>query len=278
MSRSFRIAFVIGVALTLIALVGHPVAAQIPSRPADPAQVMVLGTWHFENPGLDVVQTEIADVLEPDHQAEIEAIVAALARFRPTAVLVEAQPQYDAQLDSLYRAWRAGRHTMPRNEVQQLGFRLAASSGLDGVEPIDEPGEFPFQELMQYAGANDPDAAAEIMRIIEWITTENQRAHDELTMAEHMRRSNDPEWLRYGHGLYVRFGRIGAGDGFAGTNVLASWYERNARIFAHIQRHAQPGERVLVIFGSGHAQILRELIGYDFTMELVEPNDYLPAR
>lgn len=277
MSRSFRIAFVIGVALTLVALAGRPVAAQLLETPANPARVMVLGTWHFENPGLDVVQTEIADVLAPEHQAEIEAIAAALARFRPTVVLVEARPSTDAQLDSMYRAWRAGRHTMPRNEVQQLGFRLAASSDLDGVEPIDEPGEFPFGEMMEYAGAHDPDAAAEVMAVIDSIGRANQREHDELTMAEHLRDTNDPAELRRGHGLYVRFGRIGAGDGFSGANVLSSWIERNVRIFSHVQRYAQPGERVLVIFGSGHAQILRELVGYDFTMELVEPNDYLPA-
>ena len=275
MSRQFRVTLLVAIAAILVALAGQPVAAQ---QSHERAQVMVLGTWHFENPGLDVVQTEIADVLAPAHQAEIETIVASLARFRPTVVLVEAPPATDARLDSLYREWRAGRHSMPRNEVQQLGFRLAASSNLDGVEPIDEPGEFPFRELMEYAGANDPAAAAEIMGAIDSISREKQRIHDELTMAEHFRVSNDPESLRHGHGLYVRFNRVGAGDGWAGTNVLAGWFERNARIFGHIQRHAQPGERVLVIFGSGHAQILRELIGYDPTMQLVEPNDWLPAR
>jgi hypothetical protein len=58
--------------------------------------------------------------------------------------------------------------------------------------------------------------------------------------------------------------------------MLSKWYERHIRIFSYLQRVAEPGERVLVIIGSGHAPTLRELISYDLNMELVETLDYLP--
>jgi hypothetical protein len=32
------------------------------AQPQPPVQVMVLGTWHFDNPGLDLVNVESEDV------------------------------------------------------------------------------------------------------------------------------------------------------------------------------------------------------------------------
>lgn len=265
-------------AIVVSLLVPFTVSLPASAQEAEPAQVMVLGTWHFDNPGRDVVQVEVPDVLEPALQAELETVVGALSRFRPTVVVVEAPRSSGPRLDSLYRAYRAGAHRLSRNEVQQLGFRLAARAGLDGVVPADEPGEFPFGAVMEYAAANDRAMAAWIMETTAEITAETTRQHRELSLTEHLRANNDPADLRRGHGKYVRVASVGAGDGFAGAELLADWYERNIRIFSNIQRVAAPGERVLVIFGTGHAPILRELIDYDPALRLVEPNDWLPAR
>ena len=258
-----------------LALAASPAAAQFPTV-ADPAEVMVLGTYHFANPGLDVVQVEIADVLSPAKQAEIERIVDAIARFRPTVVAVEAQPSQRAALDSLFAAYRAGRHELDRNEVQQLGFRLADRFGLSGVEPIDHDGEFPFGPLMEYAAQKDSAALRYVQEVFAQVQAEHQRRHRELTIPEILRLDNDPSLIAQGHGVYVRINEVGAGDGYAGADVLSAWYERNVRIFANVQRLASADDRVLVIIGSGHAAILRELVKHDPEMVLVDALDYLP--
>jgi hypothetical protein len=41
-------------------------------------------------------------------------------------ILVEHVPSAAPRLDSLYAAYRAGRHELSRNETEQVGFRLAA--------------------------------------------------------------------------------------------------------------------------------------------------------
>ena len=43
-------------------------------------KVMVLGTYHFANPGADIANVDVEDVLLPGPQAEIGAIVEALAK------------------------------------------------------------------------------------------------------------------------------------------------------------------------------------------------------
>ena len=35
------------------------------AAPADKAQVLVMGTFHFANPGLDMIKSPVADVLSP---------------------------------------------------------------------------------------------------------------------------------------------------------------------------------------------------------------------
>lgn len=264
--------------LLACALFGTTAGAQQPRSPQEPsAQVLLLGVYHFDNPGLDVVVTQVPDVLTASKQAEIEEVVEALARFRPTQVAVEVRPDRAARLDSLYRAYRAGRHELGRNEVQQLGFRLADRFDHQRLFAIDMGGEFPFGAVMEYAGAHDPEALERIQAALADLTAEAERLQRDHTVGEILRIENDPERIAWGHGLYMDLARVGSGDTFVGADLLSKWYTRNVHIFANVQRIAGPGDRVLVIVGAGHAAILRELIRSDLRLELVEAIPYLPA-
>lgn len=65
--------------------------AQTPASSA-PAQVMVLGTYHFGNPGQDLHNMKADNVLTPKKQAELADVAARLARFKPTKIAVEPLP------------------------------------------------------------------------------------------------------------------------------------------------------------------------------------------
>ena len=45
--------------------------------------IMILGSTHLDNPGLDVFNFKMDDVLAPKRQGEIEQIVQKLNSFRP---------------------------------------------------------------------------------------------------------------------------------------------------------------------------------------------------
>jgi hypothetical protein len=247
-------------AILVVCCSALPLKAQT-APPVEPAQVLLLGVYHFANPGLDVVKVEVADVLSPTRQDEILSVVAALACFRPSKVAVEALPSSATRLDSLYEAYRLGQHELSPNETEQLGFRLAAMHEHSRVYPVDYRTDFPFGALLEYA---------------ERMTAEDNRQQRENTVAEILNQSNDPEELALSHGIYMRFARVGAGDTYVGADLLSKWYERNIHIFTNIQRLARSGDRILVVMGSGHAPILRELITSDPDMVLVDPLHYLP--
>ena len=109
----------------LIFFLAHGLAAE----PA-PADVIVLGVFHMSNPGRDLHNLQVDDVLAPRHQAEIAAVTAALARFKPGKVAVEWPAGAVAER---YAKYRAGTLAPSRDESVQLGFRLARTAGAQGV-------------------------------------------------------------------------------------------------------------------------------------------------
>lgn len=55
----------------------------------------------------------------------------------------------------------------------------------------------------------------------------------------------------------VSFGKEG---NYIGTDVVSKWYDRNLKIFTNLNRIVEPTDRVLVIYGAGHKDILVDLI------------------
>ncbi len=70
-----------------------------------------------------------SDVLNPKKQTEIAKLREHLLKFRPDAIMIEAEPSEQGQIDSLYALYRAGKldfSTLPsgtgRSERYQIGF------------------------------------------------------------------------------------------------------------------------------------------------------------
>ena len=61
----------------------------LPLLAAQPAQVMLFGTFHFKDAGLDTVKVKDIDVFTAANQAYLEALTQRLQGFKPTRVLLE---------------------------------------------------------------------------------------------------------------------------------------------------------------------------------------------
>lgn len=245
---------------------------------APAVQVMVLGTYHFGNPGADLHNVQADDVLLPRRQAELDAVSRALSRFRPTLVAVEAPADElpDRALPR-YADYIAGRGEVRRNEIDQIGFRLARRLGHARVIGIDASGEFPFEALQAQAEAQGRGAA--LQRSIDEIGVRTKafeaRARS-ATIGMLLRSLNEPARIREDHAWYVGALRYGAGPVQPGAALLAAWTARNIAICARLVQSVQPGDRVMVVYGSGHSFLLRQCLQQMPGWQLVEPNRYLP--
>jgi hypothetical protein len=107
------------------------------------------------------------------------------------------------------------------------------------------------------------------------VAAEHDSLQRQATVREILRFENAPARLAWSHGLYLDMARIGSADSLVGAALLAAWYERNVRIFVNLLRLAEPGDRILVFFGAGHAPTLRELVKAAPGFRLVEALDFL---
>jgi hypothetical protein len=241
-----------------------------------PAEVLLLGVFHFANPGRDVVRVDQVDVSTPANQTYLASLAQRLCDFKPTAILVERDRTREPELRSQLDAYRAGGPLPAVNEVYQIGFRVAKACGVEAIHGFDESevGWNP-EPLFEHLEKSAPDLSAAFNAEIARIQAEESAAHRELTLPELLLRANDPEQDRANKDLYLLTNAAGAGQSFEGADATARWWRRNFRMYANIQRYATPGERVLVIAGQGHTAILRDLLAIDGRIEAPDVRPYL---
>jgi hypothetical protein len=263
---------IVAAALCVMPLVG---LAAPPAKPAArPIEVMVVGVFHMSNPGHDLHNMQVDDVLAPKRQAEIAAIAGALARFKPTRVAVEWPKDI---VEERYPKYLAGTLAASHNEVVQLGFRLAKAAGAKGVYGIDVDGDFPYDKVQAYAEAHGRKGVLDALSD----DTDRQIAADSRLLANKglsatLRAMNDPVRLKSGNTFYRTALAIGGGADQPGADLLTAWYRRNFLICANLLQLARPGDRIVVFYGYGHAFLLRQCVTETPGLTLVEPNVYLP--
>lgn len=249
--------------LLVVVVLLLPAVTSQAEEPSPPGEVMLVGVFHFANPGRDLVKTEVIDVMSAENQAYLEGLTDRLAAWRPTAVLLEFDPQNQAQVQSRYEQYRAGTWELGYNEIYQLGFRIARKAGLTEVHSFDERSvQWDAQALMTQMEAM-PARMHAFEATIAATSKEQAEMHASWSLSRILHWHNSPAADRANKGLYLQTSDIGAGEGFAGADAAASWWHRNFRMYANIQRHAPQGSRVIAIGGQGHTAILRDLLADD---------------
>ncbi|HVA32621.1 MAG TPA: DUF5694 domain-containing protein [Candidatus Baltobacteraceae bacterium] len=218
------------------------------------------------------------DALGPAMQAQIKLVVARLAAFRPTKVMIEADPGKPVYVER-YKAYLAGRYSLGPNEDDQFGYRLAAMAKNPTIYPIDTHANFPFHYDAVQASArrNSQTAilAAADAHIASLVAT-SSALEKQNRLLDVLRYINTPASLDVNASWYTYVDRIGnAGSDYAGANLVSYWYARNLHIFANIMHVVIPGDRVVIFIGQGHAAILRPLVILSPDLRFVSPLSYL---
>lgn len=251
--------------------------------PEQKAQVLVVGSFHFDYPGLDAMKTadeDQIDVLEEPRRSEVEALARYLEGFRPGKIAIEAMPGWEATRK--LREYREGQHRDKRDERYQLGMRLADRLGLDTLYAVDAGSVLDtLQQLTpEFIAAlgKDYDFQSEDpfdLQYRKWFEGES-KVLAQHTLLDYFRYMNSPESHQYGYGAYL-IGDFNLGETRGADMLALYWYNRNLRIFRNLQRITEsPEDRILLLVGNGHAAVLRQLLEASPEFEFVE-FDSLPT-
>lgn len=266
------------VAVTTLAVLA-PAQGKSSKEEAKRAEVLVLGVYHMANPGHDIFNMQADDVLSPKRQQEIAELTAVLRKFQPTKIAVEADYGTDA-VPKRYAEYLGGKHDLTRNEIEQVGFRLAKDLGHTAIYPVDADGDFPIQRVIDYAKATGQSAKLEGIMGGGWgvmvkAQGEYLKTHTVLQTLLYM---NSDARVAQDVGFYYLLARYGEPGDYAGPDLLAEWYRRNIRIFNNVTKLVStPEDRILVIFGAGHLGWLRQDFAADPALRLRKLEDFVPA-
>jgi Family of unknown function (DUF5694) len=252
----------------------RPVASFYPcNRP----QVLVVGCFHFDDPGLDAHVTDTldkVDVLSPKRQVEMENLVRYIERFRPNKIAIEAYDEWQATAH--LHKYKTGKVLLGRDERYQLGIRIAADMDLDTifsidsgslVEELEKKDASWVDSLFQDYDFESRDSLVAMSKT--WLSYED-KVKARTSLLAYFKRLNSPEYHRYGYGIYL-IGDFLLDQTRGADLVSVWWYNRNLRIFRRLQDITEgANDRILLIIGNGHAALLRQLLECSPAYEWVE--------
>lgn len=242
------------------------------------AQVMILGTFHFAYPNLDMVKTEEKDkidVLTEERQKEIESIINQIKEFKPTKIAIEVKTWNQGKTDSLYAEYLNGNFALPKGEDYQIGFRLAKFFAHKKLYCVDTWGNLStFLNSADGKNFSVRDDKAEFMNSLETYmdsvkklnnaSTKSEKSAAELSINKILIDMNQPENYKKRHEFYFKeiFTFEQKESDYGGVDwVTASWYNRNLRIFRNIMRITENSDdRIFVIYGAGHLALLSQFV------------------
>ncbi|MEM9234335.1 MAG: DUF5694 domain-containing protein, partial [Pseudomonadota bacterium] len=223
-------------------------AAAEPDPDGEPVEVMIIGTWHFKNSGLDVINIDGPNVLTAERQAELEEVVSRLMPFDPTLVALEQITEAPDYLISGFQDAPADIMATNPNERVQIGYRLAAAAGLSEVYGIDEqpsegePDYFPYGALVAHADATGrkDELDALISGYRDLVTLEKEKVFA-LTMSEALAEVNDG-FLSSAQ-MYYATAIFDEGESQPSAELQGYWFMRNTKIWSKLLDVVEPGDR-----------------------------------
>ncbi len=249
-------------------------------------KVLLVGTWHFNYPGLDAFKTEEdnkINILSKKRQKELDELLTYIEQFKPTKIAIESG-RNTGYLKWRLKQWQSGKRKLKASELEQIGIRLMHRNKLDTiygvnayplllelddnkVKPTSEPYIYEVLER-HYFGGNDS-----ISKRYDRYYNYQDLASVKHTLLESFKYFNSDKVLNRDFGAYISGGQFYS-DKFEGPDALSMyWMNRNLRIYRNIQNiDYDKDDRILVIFGSSHIAILKWLFECDPTFELIKFN------
>lgn len=210
-------------------LTGQETASLAVKGKSAPIEVMFLATYHLSDPGQDAVNMHVDDVLKPKRQQELAALAKQLELFKPTKIAVEARSAAPGFI------WKdpldPNDLKTKRNEVYQIGERVALGSGLDKLYGVDNDGEFDLEPVKLLDGRRTGGTRTpKKMNGIQNLADEADRKLQTMTISQATAWLNSPKAIKMNNDFYMQTLEIADGEDQPAAKLDAEWYERNLRI------------------------------------------------
>jgi len=236
-------------------------------------QILLVGTFHYANPGLDVAQVKSFDILSEKSQKELEIMSDKIKKFSPDKIFVEWEFSKQADLDKFYNKDTDSLFKTNKNEITQLALRTAKKLNHKKLYGMNLYTSFPYDSLMMSMEKANQKQLIEKNKLI---TKNFEKQHNEKirksSLQEMMLYYNTKQTENENLQWYLEVAnRAGNPDDFTGPSLVSNWYKRNLYMYSLIQKLTESTDnKIMVLVGAGHAALIREFIMHDPTFEIVD--------
>jgi len=243
-------------------------------------EILLVGTFHFENfnpkNNGDIVQKSVSDVLTLENQKELELIAQKIYEFKPSKIFVEYSFKRQSKLDSLYQNLpkKVDFKSQKRDEIYQIGFRVAKQLKHNKVFAMDLRTNFPYDSLLtQMKKAKQFDLIKrDKLELEELQESARELFNSNKSLSEILFFYNKEDYRNSDINWYLSLANQGGElNNFVGSYLASEWYRRNLYMYSIIQKSLEKNdERIMILAGSSHISMFKSFIDYNPKWKTVE--------
>lgn len=253
--------------------------------------VLLLGTYHFNNPGNDAVKNIERNILTLESQKGLDQITnSIISKFKPDQIFVESNFSKKEDLNNKYQLYLKNQYNQftdtikklrmkrfyTEGETFQLAFRLAKKANIRYIFPIDSLIEMRFDILQKELNSN-PVTKSILEKNAVKMTQSGDKCMSKDLLKDVFICLNQKAQLAENKGFYISIANKVNPDGkYFGSNLVADFYKRNLIMYSNIQNQIEPKTKnIFILVGTGHAAIFREFFENDENFNLIEVDEVL---
>lgn len=253
--------------------------------------VLLLGTYHFNNPGRDAIKSKERNILTAENQKGLDEVTnTIISKFKPDQIFVESNFNKKEDLNYKYQLYLKNQYSKftdtvkkPRykryyteGETFQLAFRLAKKGNFKQIYAIDSLIEMRFDILQKELNSN-PITKSILEKNATKMTQSSDKCMSKDLLKDVFICLNQKSQLAENKGFYISIANKVNPDGkYFGSNLVADFYKRNLIMYSNIQNQLEPTTKnIFILVGTGHAAIFRDFFENDENFNLIEVDEIL---
>jgi len=259
-------------------------------EPSTSKEVLLVGTFHYNNPGADVAKTKSFDILNEDSQLELKNISTKITDYNPTKIFVEWPYDEQNELDSLYQVYKKGNYFENdslsdfylKNEIFQLAFRIAKQNNLKRVYAIDYSTSFPLEDVMKEIEQNNQSELKKKIEdgISKFTVDFDNKIESGVSLTELTYFVNSQEMRKFSNYFHNDLMLLaGSTKDFSGPLLTSEWFKRNIYMWSLIQKCVtESDERIMVLAGLSHVAMFQLFIKENDTWKVKELKEIMEKQ
>ena len=254
-------------------------------------EVLLLGTYHFGNTSDKMKVTD--NILREEKQKELKVLLDKIEKFNPEKIYVENEPNQQHFWDSIYKSHQENKEINIKNELYQIGIKLASrlklKSGITCVDwharPAKNPAEKKYviflDSMLKYEDSvvTDMSSKQKTSKFEKQVMKEIKELYEktpDMKIIDAFRIYNSEEHLErmfYGNiSAYLEFDEFKTNVFWSQNNMI-----RNVNIYQNVIQDILENnpKKVLILYGAGHIKALRNYLEVHPKIKIVNTLKYL---